>query len=397
MRFDLQVRQAVRERLAEVSSQMAAWDKVDAAPPENYGRLVEAIEPFEHTTVASDLYVGGAEASGDYPAVAYGDAFVYTTLAFSALYRSDTVHGLREVECGLKPLVEFTWLSANARQRTTALLESFERLAGRTIDEVLEGSDYRDLVPGTRHDTGSLKTGLIIPMPHDAGNLGIQLRATAELGSVLRLIESLPAGALVLSRGTMSLPFVRRGRQSLYFEHLRRFCCVRAREREVTFVALSSFHGLPAGIRIEEAAREKLGESDPEHWFFRVPDLDRDGWSPWPSDGPRVPPAGAVTLIVRLHRSGPIMRVDLDRNYWERYVGEGSETAAARRLLVAIDYASHDQRCYGYPYPIQAARTRGSLTAQERTLLRHQFIEASVGAGMRRSAFRDVSQDSDRR
>jgi hypothetical protein len=271
------------------------------------------------------------------------------------------------------------------------MFESFERLVGKSVDEVLSGSDYADLSRVRRGDVAARRSGLIIPPAHDAGNVGVQLRTSAELAAALRLIESAPEGALVLTDGTMSLPFVQRDKQSLFFEHLRRFCCVRARARGVCFVALSKSHGLPSGVRPEEAAREKLAVAEPEHWFLRVPDLPRDGWSPWPPDGPRIPPPGAVTFLVRLHRSTPIMRVDLDARFWDEQVG-GNSKREASRLFGALDYASHDQRCYGYPYPIKAAHDRGSLTEHERTVLRQQLVEAAVEAGMRRSSFRDPSQ-----
>ena len=51
----------------------------------------------------------------------------------------------------------------------------------------------------------------------------MQLRTTAELAAALQLIETVPAGTLVLTDGTMSLPFVQREKQSLFFEHLRRY------------------------------------------------------------------------------------------------------------------------------------------------------------------------------
>ena len=133
--------------------------------------------------------------------------------------------------------------------------------------------------------------------------------------------------------GTMSLPFVQREKQSLFFEHLRRLCCVRARARGVCFGALSKSHGLPSGVRLEDAAREKLGVADPDHWFLRIPDLERDGWSPWPPDGPRVPPVGAVSFLVRLHRSTPIMRFDLDARFWEEQTGGTAGVTATRRCL----------------------------------------------------------------
>ena len=109
------------------------------------GHLVEAIQPFEHTTTLPDLLIGGVDGTGDYPAVAYGDSFVYASVASATLYQSDSVHGLKEVDRGLQPLVEFTWLTTSAQQRTSAMFESFERLVGRTVDEVLTTSDYSSL------------------------------------------------------------------------------------------------------------------------------------------------------------------------------------------------------------------------------------------------------------
>jgi hypothetical protein len=151
----------------------------------------------------------------------------------------------------------------------------------------------------------------------------------------------------------MTLPFVQRERQSLFFEHLRRFCCVRARDRGVIFAALSKSHGLPSGVRLEESAREKIGRPDPEHWFFRMPRRDGDGWSPVPPDGPRVPPVGAVTYLVRFHRTTPIMRLDFDARYWDTAV---TSSITQRRLFEALDFAGHDQRCFGYPRPIACER-----------------------------------------
>jgi hypothetical protein len=392
MRFDIHIRQVMRDRLADVSSRMAAWDQQQPPSPDLHRRLVEAIQPFEHTTQSSDLFIGGVDGSGDFPAVAYADSFVYATLASATLYKSDSVHGLREVDSGLQPLVEFTWLSTSEKQRSTALLESFERLAGRSVEDVLSGSDYPALSAGTSIDIASRRRGLIVPPAHDAGNVGIQLRTTAELAAALKLIEVVPRGGVVLTDGTMTLPFVQRGRQSLFFEHLRRFCCVRARARGVSFAALSKSHGLPASVRIEDAAREKLGVSEPEHWYLLVPDHRRDGWSLWPPDGPSIPPTGAVSFLVRLHRTTPIMRVDLDLRFWEESMGGDATAPATRSFFGSLDYTSHDQRCYGYPYPVKAAHDRGSLTEQERAVLRQQIVEAAVQAGMRRSSFRDPSQ-----
>jgi hypothetical protein len=391
MRFDIHLRQNLRDRIADVSARMAVWDQAQPKFPDLHRRLVDGIEPFEHTIQASRLIIGGVDGSGDFPSTAYADSFVYASVASAVLYESNSLHGLREIASGLQPLVEFTWLTSSERQRSQSLFASFEHLMGRSVDEILAGSDYAELGRSGRSSTAKRRSGLIVPPAHDAGNVGIQLRTTAELAAALRLIESVPSGAVVLTDGTMSLPFAQRENQSLFFEHLRRFCCVRARARGVCFSAVSKSHGLPSGVRVEDAAREKLAVGEPEHWFLRVPDPVRDGWSPWPPDGPRVPPPGAVSFLVRLHRSTPIMRVDMDARFCDQQM-EGMSSMVPENFFRALDYASHDQRCYGYPYPIKAAHDRGSLTEHERTVLRQQLVDAAVQAGMRRSSFRDPSQ-----
>lgn len=389
MRFDLHLRRSMLDRLSEVSVQMAAWDRADTSSPDVRLRVAEAIQPFEHTTAAPGLVIGGVDGSGDFPTLAYADSFVYLTLASAAVYGVDAVSGLREFEVGVKPLIEFTWLTTSSSQRRAALIDSFERLVGRSIEDVIERSDYESLSRGSRQRTAEVARGLIVPPAHDAGNIGTQLRTTAELASALRLISILDAGALVVNDGTMSLPLVHRPGASLFFEHLRRLCCVEARDRGITYLSLSKSAGLAAGAQLEEAARERLGVAEPEHWFLRVPDPS-EGWSPYPTDGPQVPPTGAVSYLVRFHRSTPVMRVDLDARAWPASPEERAEHE--HRLFAALDYASHDQRCYGYPYPVKAAHDRGSLTDPERLVLRQQVIDAAVAAGMRRTRFRDPSQ-----
>jgi hypothetical protein len=388
MRFDIHLRENVRQQLSDISSRMATWERDSTSSPDVYEHLVQAIQPFSQITTAENVFVGGVDGSGEFPVVAYGDSFVYATVSVATLYRSDSVYGLREVPTSISSLVEFTWLTTTAQQRTAALFESFERLAGYSIEEVILGSDYSELHRGARADIRSIRNGLIVPPAHDAGNVGVQLRTTAELAAALRLIDGAPRGAIVLTDGTMTLPFVHRTQQSLFFEHLRRFCCVRARERGVIFAALSKSHGLPSGIRLEDAAREKLGDH-PEHWYLKLPDRERDGWSPVPADGPFIPPVGAISYLVRLQRTSPIMRLDLDAR---RFEGRVELPLTEQNLFEAIDYASHDQRCFGYPYPIKAAHDRASLTQQERAALRKQVIDAAVGAGLRRTLFRDAAQ-----
>jgi len=388
MRFDVHLRKTVQRQLASVAQSMADWDS-HQSNVDIQERLASAIRPFSHTTRWTG-HCGGVDGTGDFPAISYADSFVYVSVAAGALYRSDPVSGLKELHQETGPLVEFTWLTSSHQQRQSALMASFEQLVGTSVEDVLQHSDYADL--GSSGVEKRRINSLIIPPAHDAGNLGIQLRTTAELAAALRLIESAPEGTLVLTDGTMSLPLAGRSKQSLFFEHLRRYCCVRARARGVVFASLSKSSGLPTGIKIEDAAKAALGINEPEHWFVRVPTKQLDDWSLFPDDGPQVPPTGAVSYLVRFHRKTPVMRLDLDQQYWQSAIATDDIEKNEQELFASLDYVSHDQRAYGYPYPIKAAHDRASLTEHERTVLRQQLVESAVQAGISRNAFRDPSQ-----
>jgi hypothetical protein len=146
---------------------------------------------------------------------------------------------------------------------------------------------------------------------------------------------------------------------------------------------------------IESVAREKLGVEKgrvPEHWYLRVPVADVDGWELSLARGRHLSPPGAVTYLVRFHRGSPILRLDMDRAFWrDQVLGSTPRETAANELktLERLDYACHDQRCYGFPYPLRAARSRAALTRPERVTLRKQIIEAGVRAGLKRALFRE--------
>ena len=62
-----------------------------------------------------------------------------------------------------------------------------------------------------------------------------------------------------------------------------------------------------------------------------------------------------------------------------------------QKIFADLDYTCHDQRSYGYPYPMKSAHDRASLTKQEREAFRSKVISAATKRGMQRSLFRDAS------
>jgi hypothetical protein len=398
VRFDLHLRGAVRSRLAEVADEMRAWEGSAELGEDAVRRLRESIRFFQHTTASGPLQCAGVDGSGDFPALAYGDSFVYLTVAQGSVYASDAVHGLMEVDTGLSPLFDAFWIPESEQRRTAAWDATFTRLCGMPVREVVAASDYQTLkqeFSGRRTSVEQLVEQLIRPNASDSSNVAIQLRTTGELAMALRLLHRSPRETglrrTLIFDSTLTLPLVTRRDVSLFYEHLKRLCCVEAHRRGVALIGLSKSHGLAGVECIEEAAREVAGVGrgePPEHWYLKVPSQAADGWMLPSTEGRRVPPAGAVTYLVRFHRNVPVLRVDFDARYWEDHLRDDQQV---RQLFQSLDYCAHDQRCYGYPYPVKAGHDRASLTEAERVALRKQLVDEAVRAGLKRSLFRSAS------
>ena len=399
MRFDLNLRQVVKQQIIDAAEEMKAWDTDPSLKESERDAIRQRIRLFEHTTKRDNLRLGGVDGSGDFPALTYSDCAVYFTVAQGVIYESSKDTGLRELPVLADPVVHVTWIPEDEVKRTEVLLAAFSHLAGRDVRDVIQQSDYQKL--RSQHarkatTVDALFNGLILPHPTDAGNLGIQLRTSAEMGAALRLICSDQCPHYVLVDTTMSLPLVTQS-GSLFFEHLKRLCCVEATQRGVGFFALSKSHGLPSLEQLEVLATEvsvAAGRANAEHWFVRLPIPGEDPWPfPLPA-GKRVPPHGAVSYLVRFHRNTPIMRLDMDLEYWHKALrGETDADTVTNesKMFGDLDYTSHDQRAFGYPYPIKACHDRTSMKMAERVALRKQIVDAAVGAGMKRGLFKDVS------
>lgn len=400
MRFDIHLRSSVKAQIDKLAEQMKSWeDKPRMDFHEEKGAL-ESINFFAHATRRENVRYAAVDGSGDFPVVSYSDSFVYLVLAHGSIYETDVVSGLREVNVEAEPLVLLCWLPESEFEREQAYDNAFESLAGLPVKEVIERSDYRLLKAKDSHKTNTvniLHEQLIRPHASDSGNIAIQLRSAGEFGVALRLIQQTAVPEYVLVDTTFSLPSSTLPTGSLFYEHLKRLCCVEARKRGIKFFALSKSHGLPAMEQLEDLAHRKAGlekNQVAEHWYMRLPTADIDGWELALTAGRKIPPIGAISYLVRFHRTTPVMRLDMDYDYWVKEVKGNSETETLDReakIFSDLDYACHDQRAFGYPYPIKASHDRGSLTKAEREALRKQVIDAAVKAGMKRALFRNPS------
>jgi len=403
MRFSIHMAEKVRKQIGDLAQDMKSWEEHVVVDEDQKRRIQESICFFDHTTRRDELTIGGVDGSGDFPSLSYGDSFIYVTLAQGAVYRADTTHGLRELEMYPDPLTNFACLPENEAQCKAAIEQAFERLAGDTLPRVIGQSDYHTLkarLSRTTYTIDTLIDHLIRPHASDSSNIAIQLRSTGEAGVALRLIRGDTPIHYVLLDTTLSLPFVIRKNSSLFYEHLKRLCCVEARPRGVCLLAISKSHGLAGMELIEDLAREAASLSagkTAEHWHLRIPSGDFDGWEMASAQDRRLPPHGAVTYLVRFHRNTPVLRVDVDVEHWNAEIRDKDPkvmSANERKVFEDLDYTCHDQRCYGYPYPLKAGHNRASMTNEERLSLRKQIIEAAVKSGMKRSLFRDASMQT---
>lgn len=393
----LPISRIFKSKAEDLAVEMSSWEIKERLDEATEQQIRDCITGFAHTNriEGESFRIAGVDGSGDYPSFSYADSFVYVATASGTVFRTDVLHGLSEELVLTEPNLDLVWLPESSERARNQWLKAFSNLAGEDAESVIADSDYvqlKNTASRHGHTTQGLLNNLLLPKASDTSNCGIQLRSTAEWGAALRLIQSNPPCRYVLMDTTLSLPMVTRHDLSLFYEHLKRLCCVRARERGIGLFTISKSHGLPSIELLESLACDKLGvdrKKTAEHWFLRMPIAGIDGWELPLIEGRQIPPVGAVSYLFRLHRNTPVMRLDMDRTWWEERI-QGN-AGAEQQVFSELDYSGHDQRAYGYPFPIKACHDRARLSMAERLVMKKQIIDAAVAQGMKRSLFKDVS------
>ena len=112
-----------------------------------------------------------------------------------------------------------TWLPEDREKAKGQWFKAFEALTGKSVREVVEQSDYKELsakAGGGRSSVLEILNDLVLPRASDTSNCGIQLRTVAEWGAALRILDSEPPCRYVMMDTTMSLPFVKNKSGSLF-------------------------------------------------------------------------------------------------------------------------------------------------------------------------------------
>lgn len=393
----------IKAQIQQVAETMKQYEELPAFSDEERKLLFDRIQFFEHSTKQEDLLVGAAKGGGDFPSVIYGNSYVYVTVANTILFRTDRISGLAEIKSAVEPQVKVSLLHSAGERTDFQLDEVFADLCGMPIEEVIENSDYRNLKASDKNkDPGTdfLYQSLIRPPESDSGNLSIQLKSTAEYGAAINLIRRTEKCDYLLMDGTLSLPFVGRPDASLFYEYLKRLCCVEAHKKQIGLIFLSRNHGIVETKLLENLAREKSSaplDAPVEHCYFRFPVPKVDEWTSSLTEKYRIPPAGAVTYLVWLHKNFPPFRLDIDRAFWLDFIYENTDAETEeneQKLFEVLDYLSHEQRSFGFPYPLKAVQSRVTMSRGERAGLRKQIIDECVKNGMKRALFREAAFDA---
>lgn len=400
MHFDIHFRTDVVKKIKNVVEDLHTWNINDKLSSDEIDELSEFVQGFEHCPIPDHLFlVGGADGSGDFPCVSYGDSVVYLITAMSRLYSASPT-GLKEKDVSNADIVDFLWLPEDKAKARIQYLNFFEQLIGESLEHICEASDYFELTKahgGGVNSPVDLIDTFITPPAHESDNISIQLLNTAESGALIRLMRSLDTSGYkdipiyLLEDSTMALPLVT-GKSTLFFEVAKRYACKVGRDTGIIYMAISKSHNIPHMDLIEDMIKTKIPTG--EHWFLRLP-VEKIGEKRLDLLGTRtLPPIGAVTYLFKFHKTTQPMRLDMDFKFWKDNIWSEDKdvmSAKEKQIFRDLDFTSHDQRCYGYPYPIKACHDMASLTKEERVALRKQIIDEAVKAGLKRKNFVDPS------
>ncbi len=402
MHFDIQFREDLLRQIQGVVGDIKDWNADDSALSQDLKHLGGRIVPFDHCATPDHPFrIAGSDGSGDFPCVRYGDSFVYLVTAMARLYEATPdLNHLRELKAPNCDIVDLLWLPEDKKVSNDRFRAFFEHICGVSLPDICTHSDYYNLckklgnAPATA--TGLIDT-LIFPEAHEDNNVRIQMMGAAEAAVLIKLLQpgvlsqEASDASYVLQDTTLALPLAGYPK-SLFFEIAKRFACRLAREKSVIYLAVSKSHNLPHIDSIEELVRNVTPTL--EHWFLRLPTPAIGEQTPHFIGTRAIPPVGAVTYLFRLHRTMPTMRLDMDFEYWKSSIWNRDERTMRERemrIFRDLDFASHDQRCYGYPYPIKACHDMASLTEAERVAFRKKVIDEAVANGLKRKNFLDPS------
>ena len=181
MHFDIHLRSDVVNKIKDVVVDIQTWNVNDKVSLNEIEELSEFVQGFDHCAIPDHPFqVGGADGSGDFPCVCYGDSVVYLITAMSRLYAA-TPSGLTEQAVSNNDIVDFLWLPEDKTKARSQYLSIFAQLIGESLETICEESDYYQLSKANGGGVPSpmdLIDNLIMPPTHESNNISILFPVT---------------------------------------------------------------------------------------------------------------------------------------------------------------------------------------------------------------------------
>ena len=137
MRFDIHFRNDITEKIQGIVSDIKYWNVEEGVTCDDIEDLADYVTVFDHCPLPDRRFlIGGADGSGDFPCVTYGDSVVYLVVAMSRLFEASPAGKLIEKEVKGTDIVDFMWLPEDKRKAAGCFDAIFARLVGESLGDI---------------------------------------------------------------------------------------------------------------------------------------------------------------------------------------------------------------------------------------------------------------------
>lgn len=365
----------------------------EVEPPEaELESLCERLTAFNHCrSLKEDFIVAGVDGSGEFPILHQDDVFMHFVVSSGAVFETCTN---RQHKLSARTVAGsiFTGL-INLRDFNDGVTAGYRiylnQLLGLGLRDLQEQSDYCEVF--SSH--GPVK---IVPadvsweqaafsLSAQVGTHAYLIRSMAELGMGIRCLAASPKYLLL----DTSLVYFLLGEKVYLPELMKRYLICQANDKGTGVLGLCKSHNIPNGDLMGRWASERYGLKN--HWFLRLPSEALGERRPGFLRDREIPPKLGVSYLFKFHEMSFPMRLDVDAQWWRTHIG--GEIDQEKRLFEELDYTCHDVRSYGYPYPLQSAHRRSSLTSKERKAVRDILWQQAQKEGILRGALIRSQED----
>lgn len=385
MDFDFLSHNFIKTANEAVQSFRKAIEEVE--PPEaQLESLCERLTKFSHCReLEKDFVVAGVDGSGEFPILQQDDVFMHFAVSAGAVFETCT-RRQHKLSARNTDGAMFTGL-VNLRDFGDGVVSGYReyllRLLGIGLGDLREQSDYCEVF--SAHGGLTLRPGDVtwdqaaFSLASQVGTHAYMIRSMAELGMGIRCLASQPKYLLQ----DTSLVYFLLGKSVYLPELIKRYLVCRANQQGTAVLGLCKSHNIPNGDLLGRWASERYDAKD--HWFLRLPSEALGEQRPAFLKDREIPPKLGVSYLFKFHPMSFPMRLDVDVQWWQANIK--GDTEHEKRLFEELDYTCHDVRSYGYPYPLQSAHRRSSLTRQERKAVRDILLQQAQKEGILRGAF----------